>query len=294
LDERQSIFRSGPLEIRETVYGIAKRLRLFIEVIEDYRQHLDRPMDQVRVLDVGCGTGVNVALPLAEAGYQVVGLDSDSASISHARELASGEAAAHFVVADLERIPTARRFDVVICSEVLEHLDNPEEALSRLGAVIDPPGRLLVTIPNPFGFFEIDSLLWRALNRRPERIQRLYALESRLVMRHGSPSLLARRQAEYLPDRLSNTWSTLAPDQGHAHALGLAALTLPRLKVALQRAGWRTISTRNNTLVAGNIVGLCLRELDALIAFNAWIADYLPSVLASDWIVIAGHVDTNS
>jgi 2-polyprenyl-3-methyl-5-hydroxy-6-metoxy-1,4-benzoquinol methylase len=286
------VFRSGPLNIRETVYGIAKRLRVFIDAIEEYRGHHDRPVAQVRVLDVGCGTGVNVALPLAEAGYKVVGLDSDFASISRARELAAGNTDAQFFVGDLERMPLSQRFDVVICSEVLEHVEDPNDALARLGAVIDPPGRLLVTVPNPFGFFEFDSLAWRALNRRPDLVQHLYALESRLVMRRGSPSLLARRQAEYQPERLSKTWSTLATDQGHAHALNMGALTLRRLKDALQQAGWRIISTRNNTLMAGNIVGFCLRELDALIAFNAWIADYLPSVLASDWIVIAERADT--
>src|SRR5262249_51554467 len=124
-----------------------------------------------------------------------------------------------FVVADLAHLPWPSYFDVLICAEVLEHVEDHSRVLNGFKRALRPPGRLLVTIPNPFGFFEIDSLLWRAINSQPGGAQRLYAVESKLFTRYGSEAILARRKAEYEPERLARTWSTLSTDQSHAHAL---------------------------------------------------------------------------
>ena len=81
MDHSHTTIDSGPLIIRETVYGIVKRVEIFVEQIEAYRKRKGIRAQELKVLDVGCGTGVNITIPLANAGYSLMGLDTDSTSI---------------------------------------------------------------------------------------------------------------------------------------------------------------------------------------------------------------------
>jgi len=58
-------------------------------------------------------------------------------------------------VSDITNIPVAdNSFDVVICTEVLEHLPRPIEALKELSRVLDHGGRLLLTAPLSSGIHQ--------------------------------------------------------------------------------------------------------------------------------------------
>jgi SAM-dependent methyltransferase len=100
-----------------------------------------------RVLDAGCGTGYGAEL-LARAGAgEVVGVDLDEEVIEAAKKAAA--AAATYATADLRELPAELGdFDVVVCFEVLEHLDEPENALDRLVVALRPDGVLVVSSPN--------------------------------------------------------------------------------------------------------------------------------------------------
>lgn len=286
-----SAFRSGPFTIRETVYGIAKRLRVFLDSIEGYRERRGIRAWDVRVLDLGCGTGVNLTTPLAAAGYRIVGLEADLPSLVQGKRVASAGSSPSpaFVAGELGRLPFTLgvSFDVVICSEVLEHVEDVGAVLADAGRLLRPGGLLLLSIPNPYGYFELESLVWRWLNARPWLVSRLYSWESRFFERWGSPRLRRRRKREYEPSRLRMIQSTLAADQGHAHALSSTALTQPRLVRQLGEAGWRVVREGNTTLLAGNLAGLLLRELDGPLRWNGAVADLLPWFMVSDWLVVA-------
>jgi SAM-dependent methyltransferase len=101
------------------------------------------------VLDVGCGEQ-----PLRErveaAGASYVGLDvTQNASRTVA------------VVGSVLELPfDADRFDVVICSEVLEHVPEPRQALAEIARVLVPGGRLVLSTPflyplheSPYDYF---------------------------------------------------------------------------------------------------------------------------------------------
>src|ERR1700712_2269775 len=45
-----------------------------------------------------------------------------------------------------------RRFDTVICGELIEHLERPYDFLRGLRDVVAPGGRLVLSTPNPLGF----------------------------------------------------------------------------------------------------------------------------------------------
>ena len=98
-----------------------------------------------RVLDLGCGAGHFLAA-LLDAGAQAVGVDIAEAALERARTTVP-----NVDVRLLEDgvIPAGHgEFDLVWCSEVLEHIPDVAEALYEIRRVLGPGGRLLLTVPN--------------------------------------------------------------------------------------------------------------------------------------------------
>lgn len=104
-----------------------------------------------RVLDIGCGNGALAADIARERKAAVTGIDQSAASIRAARA-AHAAGGLTFVEGDARRLP-AGAFDVVILSNVLEHLDDRVAFLRDTVARTGAP-RVLVRVP----LFERD---WR-------------------------------------------------------------------------------------------------------------------------------------
>jgi SAM-dependent methyltransferase len=99
-----------------------------------------------RVLDAGCGTGYGAELLAREGAAAVVGVDIDEQAFDRTQAVAG---AVTFRKADLRELPAdLGDFDVVVCFEVLEHIDDPTTALDRLAGVLRPDGVLVVSSPN--------------------------------------------------------------------------------------------------------------------------------------------------
>jgi len=106
------------------------------------------------VLDLGCGEGRHVHGLAMLGGVNVVGLDMDVASLVKGRDgLAQlpppeGGGVTAFTRGDAYRLPFADgAFNAVICSEVLEHLHDYQDALAEIRRVLKPGGRFAPTVP---------------------------------------------------------------------------------------------------------------------------------------------------
>lgn len=121
------------------------------------------------VLDVGCGRGFYFPLYAALDATRIVGVDFEveNLRLAHARIAATG---AMVFQADAGQLPLPdKSFDVVIMSEILEHLDDPVTALREAYRVLRPDGALLVTVPNanyPLAWDPINWLLERAFKTK--------------------------------------------------------------------------------------------------------------------------------
>lgn len=101
---------------------------------------LDLPTGS-RVLDAPCGAG-GLSLALGRAGFEVTALDLEPTAGPPRLE--------RLVLADLNgRLPFVdARFDVVVSTEGLEHLEHAFGFLREARRVLRPGGRLLLTTPN--------------------------------------------------------------------------------------------------------------------------------------------------
>lgn len=103
------------------------------------------PPPSARVLDLGCGTG-SIAVLLAEAGHEVLGVDLSERMLAAARS--KGQAAgvaAEFHQGDAALPPgSPGSFDVVFARHVLWALPNPGAVLANWTRLLRPGGRLVV------------------------------------------------------------------------------------------------------------------------------------------------------
>ncbi len=99
-----------------------------------------------KVLDVGCGGGRLGAVLQQEKGCTVYGVDISAAAVAEARTVLY--ASAQMDVAH-DSFPFAgERFDVVIFSDVLEHLLDPEGAVNRFWPCLGENGVMIASLPN--------------------------------------------------------------------------------------------------------------------------------------------------
>ncbi|HDM10688.1 MAG: SAM-dependent methyltransferase [Deltaproteobacteria bacterium] len=109
-----------------------------------------------RVLDVGCGSGRHCCALSRFKGVEVVGTDLVYEELTKACERVALERSfgtlkaryCEFAVSDICFLPFKDGFfDLVICSEVLEHVLDPGEAVSELSRVLRPGGDLVISVP---------------------------------------------------------------------------------------------------------------------------------------------------
>ena len=114
------------------------------------------PRRPIRILDVGCGAGI-LSEALAKSGYQVTGIDPSDRLIKtaqiHAKQ--SNLTIDYKRVCAKKYLEEADPFDVVVCSEVLEHAVNPEDLLADCHRLCRPGGPLICSTINqtPKAFF---------------------------------------------------------------------------------------------------------------------------------------------
>jgi 2-polyprenyl-3-methyl-5-hydroxy-6-metoxy-1,4-benzoquinol methylase len=120
-------------------YEVEKRLRLVFDLAL-----ADLDLAGRTLLDAGCGTGLFSARAV-QRGASVTSIDVGDRLL--ARVAAKCESTR--VVGRLEALPFAdASFDVVLSTEVVEHLPRPIDGIRELVRVLRPGGRLVVTTPN--------------------------------------------------------------------------------------------------------------------------------------------------
>lgn len=165
-------------EIEERHWWFAGRRTIVKRLLEK----IVPPRPDALVIDVGCGTGANVAA-LAQS-YRCLGLDESSQAIAHARarfpnveyvcEAGVGARADRFASAS-----------AVLLMDVLEHVEDDFALLSQVLALVQPGAHVLITVPaDPSLWTQHDESFghWRRYDaERLRATWRGLAVETRLL-----------------------------------------------------------------------------------------------------------------
>ncbi len=224
-----------------------------------------------RILEIGCGNG-NLSTVLASYGHEVLAIDVSEDCTRYAAALKEklNLKNLRFKVSNAAEIHRVDEpFDVVICSEVLEHLDDPESVVSKAYSVLKPGGILIVTVPNGFGPWELSVKIGSKLSG-------LISKNAELENLWRSLSALSKQ----LSSGDKCVQSVNAGD-GSAH---IQFFTRKQLRQIFLAARFRVIASGSSDFIAhaAPFSALILKsKLRCRIDFA--LADVLPSVAASGW-----------
>lgn len=132
-------------------------------LLDKKRKLIDALIEKTRpktVLDFGGGTGytfsryINENYPEIEITLFDVSVESLEAASWHDQHIEK--------VSD-PKLLEVRQFDLVIASEVVEHVDASDFVLQDIAALVKQDGYLFATVPNGYGSYEITVLLYRLL-----------------------------------------------------------------------------------------------------------------------------------
>jgi SAM-dependent methyltransferase len=251
---------------RENVFGHVKKARLMRDALTRLRTRLGRGL---RVLDVGCGNGTALTRFLSAPGDVVLGIDTHAPSVEHAQRH-FGRPGLEFRVAELNAVGgEPARFDAVVFADVLEHVDDPGRLLVQGRGLLRGDGRVLVTVPNGHGPFEIES----RLSRLPGfggaslwAVDRLVAVLNRYVFPQAWNEVVVPTDLPYNAESGHIQFFTLAALQ---RAAGQARL------VPVRKAGLSWLS--------GPYTNYLFAPSRLFCAVNTRLADVLPFWMLSAW-----------
>ena len=106
------------------------------------------------ILIAGCGTSQAAKYALCRPGARVVGIDVSTTSLDHTERLKQKYKLTNL---ELQQMPVEsaaaldRCFDLVVCTGVLHHLEDPDEGLRALRSVLKPDGAIYLMVYAPYG-----------------------------------------------------------------------------------------------------------------------------------------------
>jgi SAM-dependent methyltransferase len=262
----------------ETSYGIVKRLHVVQEWTRLLAATLGR--DTLTILDIGCGTGDHLTYPLALDNHRVVGIDLHEQSIQEARRRYRLPNLT-FRVAQIDLLlKESLVFDLIICSEVLEHVYHPQDFMNTVRQLVRTDGGVIVTTPNGYGSYEMLCRIHRGL----EAIGVNQILRGLTGALRRSPDVQSSYQGQLQESIATESNGFLNRESGHVQFF--QARTLYNI---FGKSGFLLKEQRARTLLCGPYVDVLLRLppcRQALYSINNRLADLLPFSCAADWMFL--------
>ncbi len=138
------------------------------------------PKDAKTILDVGCSSGVltaQIAKVLPKS--KITGLDSYTKAITFARSKYPQIA---FIVADAHKLPFKNNsFDLIICTETLEHVIDPKKVLSEMRRVLKKHGLAIISMDSGSLLFRSVWYFWTKTKGKVWHNAHLHEFNARLL-----------------------------------------------------------------------------------------------------------------
>lgn len=141
---------------RRSVYKTRnRRKRIIVKLLKTHT------LDNKNILDVGCGEG-SLGKALKENGANVTGIDISKKAI----EIAKKKIDKVFLLdVENDHLPFKRgEFDIIILSEIIEHIFSPTDLLNKIKPFLKQGGYLILTVPNFLYFSNRIKMLFGKFN----------------------------------------------------------------------------------------------------------------------------------
>ena len=128
----------NPLEylskVEDIYFGVVKAIKKYA-----------KKKPTIRVLEVGCGLGY-LTYALNKAGINTLGVDISVTAVDYATHNYGN----YYKATDIFKYSTERRgyYDIIISTEVIEHLNNIDEFITALYELLSDAGAMIITTPN--------------------------------------------------------------------------------------------------------------------------------------------------
>ncbi len=136
---------NGKFKILHTINPV--RMEYIVSTIENY---FHKPASECNIIDVGCGGGL-ISESLCRIGSQVTAIDASSENIEVAKIHAQRKKLdIKYLHTTIESLSTEYKdnFDILVCMEVIEHVQNIAEFIRNCCSVIKPGGLFILSTLN--------------------------------------------------------------------------------------------------------------------------------------------------
>lgn len=245
--------------IKETIYGNQKRLDWILSHLKE----------DDAILEFGCGTGYMICYPLATRGYHVTGVDLDKTSIDYGKQLFEEKGIDPNTLRCENLSQIENKPNVIIASEVFEHIldDDLSIILSAIKNKLTADGRLLVTVPNGYGWFELESFLW------------FKAKFGKLIEVLRVDRIIRKIKSILFGDNLEDMTPSSLADSPHVQKF-----TYNSIKDMLEKYGFSVVSRTGAVLFAGPFSNLLFSGIDPILKLNTKLGGYFPKVASGFFI----------
>jgi len=149
------------LELQQTLYASKNPTRRWLHTSR--RDWILKAISRHKTVKMGCaleiGPGSGVYLQaLSRLFSKVVAADVEMAFLTQAEFLAQSHPNIDVVEDDIvnSKFPSGS-FDLILCSEVIEHIPNSAGALAHIARILKPDGVLILSTPQKYSFLELAS-----------------------------------------------------------------------------------------------------------------------------------------
>ena len=133
------LHKFNPIRIKYIKENIIKDLKI---------ENKNKPLKGVDILDIGCGGGL-LSEPMSRLGAKVVGIDASKKNIEIAKFHAKkNKLKIKYICASPEKLNTKKKFDVVLNMEIVEHVEDVNQFISKSSNLLKKNGLMFVATLN--------------------------------------------------------------------------------------------------------------------------------------------------
>ncbi|MBU4501889.1 MAG: class I SAM-dependent methyltransferase [Nanoarchaeota archaeon] len=173
-----------------------ERNRYYYQSLKRLLNELVPDSDESTILEIGCGTGSLLDYLNPRRG---VGTDISKNMIGIARKKHRHKKNLSFEVSEAENITIKEKFDFIILIDLIEHLGNPNSAISELRKVSKKETRIIISHANPIWEPILNLLEWLKLKMPEGPHNRITQKELEKILTKNNFKIIERGYRLLLP-----------------------------------------------------------------------------------------------